>query len=185
VSADRGSRRTSDKYETVRGSAGVPGLEGRDQREAYLFDDRGGAMGIDSGFGGGELGGERLVAKDAGDPAGEVVARAVVAQHARVAADELVFELREVGDDRTGGGVSIGTEIELAGGLDASLVVLVLVAQVRGASRLGGERDGVVGVRAPGQDGAAGRPFQEPGDLHWGHAGDCGGEVDETVGGMG
>lgn len=66
-------------------------MEGGDQRKAHLFDDRGGGLGVELGFGGGELVGERLVVEYAGDPVGEVVAGAVVAQHARVTAGEFVF----------------------------------------------------------------------------------------------
>jgi hypothetical protein len=61
--------------------AGAAGLKCGDQRDAHLFDDRGGAVVGELGFGGGEVGGERLVVEDARDPAGEVVAGAVVAQH--------------------------------------------------------------------------------------------------------
>ena len=135
------------------------------------------------GFGGGEVGGESLVVEHGGDPAGEVVAGAVVAQRAAVTEGELGFELGQVGGDRSGGGVALAAEIEPVGGLNAGMVVLVLVAQVRGASRPRGERHGLVGVRSPGQHSAAGWSLQEPGDLRWGHVGDSGGEVDQVVGG--
>ena len=73
--------------------------------------------------------------------------------------------------------------MEPVGGLDAGVVVFVLVAQVRGASRREGERHGLVGVGSPGKNGAAGWPVQEPCDLGAGHVGHRGGEVDEMVGG--
>ncbi len=91
-----------------RGSVGAAGLKCGDERQAYLFDDRGGAFGRQDGFGGGKVGGERAVAEDAGYPAGEVVAGAVVAQDAPVAADQLGFQFGEVGGDRPGGGVGLG-----------------------------------------------------------------------------
>lgn len=79
-------------------------MECDDERQAHVFD----ALGGELGFGRGEVGGERLVVEDGGDPAGEVVVGAVVAQYARVTADELVFQLGEVGGDRAGGGVGLG-----------------------------------------------------------------------------
>jgi hypothetical protein len=44
--------------------AGAAGLKCGDQRDAHLFDDRGGAVVGELGFGGGEVGGERLVVED-------------------------------------------------------------------------------------------------------------------------
>ncbi len=69
----------------------MPVLERGDERQAYLFDDRAGAPGRERSFGGGEPGGEWTVVEDAGYPAGEIVAGAVVAQDALVAAGELGF----------------------------------------------------------------------------------------------
>ncbi|HUK69514.1 MAG TPA: hypothetical protein VLW50_12310 [Streptosporangiaceae bacterium] len=98
----------------------MAGLECGDERQACLFDDRGGALGRDCGFGGAEVGGECLVAEDGGCPAGEVVARAAVPQYALVAAGERGFQFGEVGGDRAGEGVGFSPEVEPAGGLGAT-----------------------------------------------------------------
>jgi hypothetical protein len=94
-----------------RSARSVAGLECGDQREALLFDDGGGAVVGELGFGGGELACQLLVVEDGVDPAGEVVAGAVVAQHTAVTEDELGFELGEVGGDRSGRGVALVAEI--------------------------------------------------------------------------
>ena len=88
----------------------------------------GGTPAREGGFGGGEVGGEWSVVEDVGYPAGEVVAGAVVAQDALVAAGELGFQVRQIGGDGPGGGAWLGPEVEPVGGLDACLVVFVLVA---------------------------------------------------------
>ena len=66
------SRRTIDTIQRRKNKnfrlAGVAGLQGGDQRDADLFDDRGGAVGGELGFGGGEVGGEWLVVEDGGGP---------------------------------------------------------------------------------------------------------------------
>ena len=108
---------------------------------------------------------------------------AVVAQHAALAAPELGFELGQVDGDRPGRGVGLDAKIEPVAGLDASMVILVFVAQVWGAPGPEGKRERVVGVRAPGQDGAARWPVQEPGDLSAGHPGNGGSEIDQAAGG--
>ncbi|MGB8502817.1 hypothetical protein [Mycobacterium sp.] len=59
--------------------------------------------------------------EDGSDPAGEVVVGAVVPQYPGVAADDLVFEFGEVGGDRPGERVSVGSEIEPAAALDADM----------------------------------------------------------------
>ena len=75
----------------------MTGLECGDERQEYLFDDRGGTSGCKPGFGGGEVGRQRLVVEHIGYPTGEVVAWTVVAQHAPASANELGFKLRKVG----------------------------------------------------------------------------------------
>ncbi|MGO9972795.1 MAG: hypothetical protein ACLP01_08320 [Solirubrobacteraceae bacterium] len=74
-------------------------------------------------LGRGDVGGERLVMKDARDPAREVLLGAIVGQHPRIAGHDRGFELGEVGDDRPGGGVVLDSEIEPLGGLDAGELV--------------------------------------------------------------
>ncbi len=161
----------------------MAGLECGDQREARLFDDRGGAVVGQLCFCGGELDSEPLVVEDSVDPPGEVVFGAVVTQHSAVTDDELGLEFGEVGGDCPGGGVPLVAEIEAVGRLDAGKVVLVLVTQVRSAPTPERERDRLVRLRSPGQHAAAGWSLKEPGDLRWGHSCYRGGEVDEVVGG--
>jgi hypothetical protein len=72
-----------------------------------VFDNRGGAIGGELGFGRGDLGRERLVGEDGSDPAREVVGGAVVAQHARVADREFGLEYRQVGGARPCRGVTL------------------------------------------------------------------------------
>ena len=134
--------------------------------------------------GGGEVAGEALVAEDAGYPAGEVVAGAVVAQHARVAAAELGFQFGEVGSDRHSGRVGPGPEVEPAGGLDAGVAVLVRVPPMGCGPGPEGERHRPAGALPPGQHRAAGRPGEKAGDLGAGHIGHRRGDVDEQAVGL-
>jgi hypothetical protein len=151
-------------------SAGLPVLERGDERQTYLFDDCGGAPAREGGLCGGEVGGEWFVVEDVGHPAGEVVAGAVVTQDALIAAGELGFQLGEVGGDGSGGGAGLDTEVEPVGGLDAGLVVFVLMAQVRGHPGPYSEGHRLARVLSPGQHGPPGRPVEEPGDVSPGHA---------------
>ena len=166
-------------------SVGASVLERENEREAYLFDDCAGASTREGGFGGGEAGGEWSVVEDVGDPVGKVVAGAVVAQDTLVALGELVFQLGEVGGDGPGRGAGLSAEVELVGGLDAGLVVLVLMAQVRGRPGPCGEGRRLARVLSPGQHGAPGWPVEEAGDVGARHPGDRCGEVDERVAGAG
>src|SRR6202161_1220075 len=114
------------------GSAGAPVLERGDEREAHLLDDRRGAVAREGGFSGGEIGGECSVTEHVGYPAGEVVAEAVVAKDALVAGCQLGLQLGQVGGDGPGGGARLGGEVEPVGGLNACLLVFMLMAQVSG-----------------------------------------------------
>ena len=160
-------------------------MECGDERQAYLFDDRGVAVGRDGGFELGQVGRERLVAEDARHPAGELMAGAVVAQHAPVAAAKLRFQFVQVGRDRPGGGIGPGLEVEPAGGLDAGLPVLMRVPQMGCGPGPEGERHRPAGALSPGQHRAAARPGEKAGDLGAGHIGHRRGDVDELAVGPG
>jgi hypothetical protein len=160
-------------------------LERGDEREAHLFDDRGGAVAREGGFSGGEIGSEWSVTEDVSHPAGEVVAEAVMAQHALVAGCQLGFQLGQVGGDGPGGGARLGREVEPVGGLNACQVVFVLVAQVSGYPGPHGEGHCLARTLSPGQHGLPGRAVQQPGDVGPGQAGNRCREIDElAVGAM-
>jgi hypothetical protein len=75
--------------------------------------------------------------QDASDPAREVVLSAVVAQHSRLADRDAGVEFGGVRDDRPGGGVVLGSEIEPLGGLDAGdLVAATDLGQLAGVGEL-------------------------------------------------
>ena len=98
-------------------------LEYCGERQARLIDRLSRAVGGQLRLGRGDRVGERLVLKDAGDPAREVVLDAVVAQHPRPAERDRGFEFGEVRDDRPGGDVVLDLEIEPLGWLDAGELV--------------------------------------------------------------
>ena len=124
--------RLAGPLSTATGLVGVPVLKHGDEREAYLFDDCRGASAGEGALSGGEARRECPFVEDVGYPAGEVAAGAVVPQDALVAGCELSFQVGEVGGDGSGGSAGLGAEVEPAGGLNACLVVFVLVAQVSG-----------------------------------------------------
>jgi hypothetical protein len=82
-----------------------------DERHAHLLDRLGGAISEQLRLSRRDVGGEQLVAQDASDPAREIVISAMVAQHPRLADRDRGLKLREVRDDRPGGGVVLRSDL--------------------------------------------------------------------------